>query len=145
MDQPILEKSDIKKLIPHRDPILLINNVLSYSPEEIICSKYLDKNNPVFKGHFENNPIYPGIYLLEAMAQAGAVKINLDAKDNTKPKGTYVILKIENAKFKHPVLPSTIVKYAVSTTTIDPYHVMQCKALVNDSVVASAKITTMIK
>lgn len=73
-----LNKEDIKKIIPHREPFLLIDEVLEVEPgKSIKAVKNVDTSEYYFKGHFPQNPIMPGVLMLEAIAQAGAIAVLL--------------------------------------------------------------------
>jgi len=143
MAQLSLERSDIEKLIPHRGDMLLLDKITS-NGDTLVCSKYLDEGDRVFEGHFPEHSIYPGVYLVEAMAQAGAVKVNLDASSGKK-EGKYYMLKVDKARFRAPALPGHTVVYEVSTSDLDGYYIIEGKAKVEGQLVASATITAMVK
>ena len=90
LPQPILMDSDtIKTIIPHRFPLLLVDNVHELILEKkIIASRTLSKDDPVFQGHFPGKPVYPGVYYIEGIAQAAAILIfkssNNKQQDNNK-------------------------------------------------------------
>lgn len=96
----------ILDLLPHRYPFLLVDRVLDFKPfEYLTATKNVTINEPFFNGHFPGNPIMPGVLMLEALAQAGAILSNL----SRTPKEGYTFLHffagIDNAKFKHIVTP----------------------------------------
>jgi len=99
----ILKKEDIEKIIPHREPFLLIDEVLEMIPgKKISAIKHVNKNEYYFKGHFPGNPIMPGVLMIEAIAQAGAVTV-LSLPEN---KGKYILFAgIDKARFKKVVKP----------------------------------------
>ena len=100
---------DINKilgLLPHRYPFLLVDRVLDYKPFEYLTAiKNVTMNEPFFKGHFPGNPIMPGVLMLEALAQAGAILSNLSRKAKEGHEFLYFFAGIDNAKFKHIVTP----------------------------------------
>ncbi len=100
----LLNKEDIKKIIPHREPFLLIDEVLDLVPgKKITAIKYVKEEEYYFKGHFPSNPIMPGVLILEAIAQAGAISV-LSLEEN---KGKIVLFAgIDKARFKKIVKPS---------------------------------------
>ena len=111
---PILENADdssidihkILDLIPHRYPFLLVDRVLSYVPfENLVAIKNVTINEPCFMGHFPNNPIMPGVLILEALAQAGALFSNLSRRAREGYRFFYFFAGIDNAKFKQIVTP----------------------------------------
>lgn len=107
----MLNKDDIEKIIPQRDPFLMIDEVEEYLPGEYcIAYKNVDIKDIYMKGHFPGNPIMPGVLIVEALAQAGAVSI-LSAEEN---KGKNVLFAgINKMKFKKMVLPGDKLKLEV--------------------------------
>ena len=72
----MLNKEEIKKIIPQREPFLMIDEVEEYTPgESVVAYKYINETEWYFKGHFPDNPIMPGVLIVESLAQAGAVAI----------------------------------------------------------------------
>ena len=109
----ILSLEEIKKLIPHRYPFLLIDNckIIKAGEKGIGYRKFLP-DEYFFKGHFPNNPIVPGVIMIEALAQtAGAiVSHNL----NLNREKTVLFMSISNAKFRKPVYPNDEISFEVS-------------------------------
>jgi len=114
IDSKKLNKEDIKKIIPHRDPFLLIDEVLEVEPgKSIKALKNVDENEYYFKGHFPNNPIMPGVLIIEAIAQAGAIAVLLLAEN----KGKLVLFAgIDKARFKKIVRPGDKLEIEVEIT-----------------------------
>jgi 3-hydroxyacyl-[acyl-carrier-protein] dehydratase len=98
-----LNKKDIEEIIPHRDPFLLIDEIREMEPgKRVTAIKYLRTDEYYFKGHFPSNPIMPGVLMLEAIAQAGAVAL-LVLPEN---KGKIALFAgIDKARFKKLVRP----------------------------------------
>lgn len=98
-----LNKKEIEEIIPHRDPFLLIDEVIEMEPgKKIKAVKYVKEDEYYFKGHFPSNPIMPGVLMLEAIAQAGAVAL-LVLREN---KGKIALFAgIDKARFKRIVKP----------------------------------------
>lgn len=107
----MLDKEEIKKIIPQRDPFLMIDEVESYTPgESAVCYKNVSSDEWYFKGHFPGNPIMPGVLITESLAQAGAVAI-LSMEEN---KGKNALFGgINNMKFKKMVVPGDRLKLEV--------------------------------
>jgi 3-hydroxyacyl-[acyl-carrier-protein] dehydratase len=95
---------DIQRFLPHRYPFLLVDRVLEMEAGKFIKAlKNVSVNEPFFQGHFPTPKIMPGVLILEAIAQAGGILIYHSIPD---PQGKIVVLsKIDNAKFRQPVVP----------------------------------------
>lgn len=101
-----LDIKEILKILPHRYPFLLVDKILEVDLEKghILGQKNLTMNEGFFQGHFPGAPIMPGVLILEALAQTGAVLVHLSgAKDKVG-----VLLNVKNAKFRNPVKPGDI-------------------------------------
>ncbi|MCG2789854.1 MAG: 3-hydroxyacyl-ACP dehydratase FabZ [Actinomycetia bacterium] len=109
-----LNKEDIKKIIPHREPFLLIDEVLEVEPgKSIKAVKNVDENEYYFKGHFPQNPIMPGVLMLEAIAQAGAIAVLLLPENKGK---LALFAGIDKARFKKIVRPGDKLEIEVEIT-----------------------------
>jgi beta-hydroxyacyl-ACP dehydratase FabZ len=96
--------TEIMKILPHRYPFLLVDRILEFEPgRRIVGLKNVTINEPFFQGHFPGAPVMPGVLIIEAMAQVGAVAIYHDLPDRDR-KLVY-FTGIENAKFRRPVVP----------------------------------------
>ena len=100
----------ILSVLPHRYPILLVDRVLEIEPRKrIVAIKNVTINEPIFQGHFPGRPVFPGVLLIEGMAQAGGLLLLQDVPDRSK-KLIY-FAGIEEAKFRRPVVPGDQVRY----------------------------------
>ena len=102
-----IELKEIKKILPHRYPMLLIDRVLSYTLEPEItltAIKNVTINEPFFPGHFPENPVMPGVLVIEAMAQACGILAHV-ALASEAINDIYYLVKIDNAKFNRMVVP----------------------------------------
>ncbi|MFC1851109.1 3-hydroxyacyl-ACP dehydratase FabZ [candidate division CSSED10-310 bacterium] len=136
----ILESSGIMDLIPHRYPFLLVDKILEYDPAgRIVGLKNVTINEHFFQGHFPGHPIMPGVLIIEAMGQVGAVFIMLSCTTRQKP---YLYFrKIERAKFKKPVLPGDCLKLDLTLKkSRGQIWKFEGKSFVNGAVVASAEL-----
>ena len=107
----MLNKEELKKIIPQREPFLMIDEVEKYIPGEMsICYKNVDANEWYFKGHFPKNPIMPGVLITEALAQAGAIAI-LSLKEYEGKNAFFG--GIEKMRFKKIVVPGDRLKLEV--------------------------------
>jgi len=142
--KPLLNKEDIKNILPHRDPFLFIDEIREIGDDYIIGIKFVKSNEDYFKGHFPAEPVMPGVLQLETMAQAGGVLI-LNTIKNPQDYLTF-FLKIDNAKFKEKVIPEdTIIFYLklISPIRRGLCH-MHGKGFVNDKVVVEADLLAQI-
>ena len=100
-----LDIQEIMKLLPHRYPFIMIDRILELTPgEKVVALKNVTINEPFFQGHFPGNPIMPGVLIVEAMGQAGAI---LAAKSLTRePKASLIyFMGMDKVKFRKPVTP----------------------------------------
>ncbi len=96
---------EIMKLLPHRYPFIMIDRILELTPgEKVVALKNVTINEPFFQGHFPGNPIMPGVLIVEAMGQAGAI---LAAKSLTRePQASLIyFMGMDKVKFRKPVTP----------------------------------------
>jgi beta-hydroxyacyl-ACP dehydratase FabZ len=100
---PILDIEAIRKILPHRYPMLLVDRIVEYEPDRIVGIKSVTLNEPFFMGHFPDYPVMPGVLIVEAMAQVAGVLV-LKEIDNRDQKLVF-LAAIENAKFRRPVVP----------------------------------------
>lgn len=100
---PIYDINQIRKLLPHRYPFLLVDKIVSISDKVIVGVKNVTTNEPFFQGHFPQEPVMPGVLLVEAMAQTAGILV-LHDKEDAERYSTY-FLKIDNVKFRQKVVP----------------------------------------
>lgn len=134
-----LNLEEILQILPHRYPFLLIDRVLDYEAGKwCIARKCVTINEPFFQGHFPGQPIMPGVLLLEALAQCGAVAI-LSKPEN---RGKIALFGgVNKARFKKQVKPGDILELRCELTRKDgPVGIGSAKATVNGKVVAFAEL-----
>ncbi|MFY0683723.1 MAG: 3-hydroxyacyl-ACP dehydratase FabZ [Balneola sp.] len=104
---------DIKKILPHRYPFLLVDRVLETTEEKITALKNVTANEEFFNGHFPGQPIMPGVLQVEALAQAGAILL-MTQKVEDAENSIMVFTGIKNAKFRRQVVPGDQLKLKVT-------------------------------
>lgn len=136
----LLNKEQIKEIIPHRDPFLFLDGILEIDREQkrVIAVKNITGKEPFFEGHFPGHPILPGVLIVEAMAQAAGVGVLRE--EQHKGKLAY-FMSIIDAKFRKPVFPGSKLILEVQIVK-ERQKVMQGHgvAKVNDEVVAEADL-----
>jgi 3-hydroxyacyl-[acyl-carrier-protein] dehydratase len=100
---PILEINEIRQILPHRYPMLLVDRILELEPERIVGIKNVTANEPFFAGHFPDFPVMPGVLILEAMAQTAGVLVLKSIPD--RESKLVLLVSVEYAKFRRPVVP----------------------------------------
>lgn len=134
---PLLDIMAIRDILPHRYPMLLVDEILELDEERIVGIKNVTINEPFFAGHFPEFPVMPGVLVIEAMAQVAGVLVLKQIPDR---KNKLVLLaSIEEAKFRRPVLPGHQLRIEMKVTkrkaTVAKMH---GQATVNGLVVAEA-------
>jgi 3-hydroxyacyl-[acyl-carrier-protein] dehydratase len=115
MTQPIINIEQIIKLIPHRYPLLLVDKIIAIEPNKsIVGVKNVTFNEPHFTGHFPEKPIMPGVLIIEAMAQAGAIMVIHSGDFNPEDNLVY-FMSIDGAKFRKPVVPGDVLELHIET------------------------------
>ncbi|MDQ2686402.1 MAG: 3-hydroxyacyl-ACP dehydratase FabZ [Armatimonadota bacterium] len=135
----MLEIEDVRKLLPHRYPFLLVDRILEIdNGKRAVGIKNVTVNEEFFQGHFPQRPIMPGVLIIEAMAQVGGVMIL--SMEGHEGKMAY-LATIENAKFRRPVVPGdTLTSEAVLLRARGNMGKVQCTARVGDQIAAEATI-----
>ncbi len=139
----ILTAKEIMEIIPHRQPFMLIDTIEELEPgKKAVAKKCVTYNEPFFAGHFPSEPVMPGVLIIEALAQTGAVAI-LSVEEN-KGKIAY-FAAINHAKFRGKVIPGDVLILETEITKMKgPIGIGNAKASVNGQVVASAELTFAI-
>ena len=108
---------EILGLLPHRYPFLLIDRIVEFEPaKRLVAIKNVTINEPFFQGHFPGYPIMPGVLVVEAMAQAGAIIMLAELQD--RDKKLVVFTGIERAKFRRPVTPGDQLRIEVDVLSM---------------------------
>lgn len=140
----MLDIKQIQEIIPHRHPMLLIDRVEEIIPnKKAVAYKAVSYNEPFFVGHYPDKPVMPGVLIIEALAQTGAVAI-LSEEAN---KGKLIFFgSINNAKFRKPVEPGCLLR--LETEIIKqkgPLGIGAAKAYVENTLVAEAELTFFVQ
>jgi len=140
---------DIQNILPHRYPFLLVDRITKLTPGEYIEGlKNVSISEPVFQGHFPGHPIYPGVMIIEGMAQAGGVlafkSMDEVSQEDIANKVVY-FMSIDKAKFRAPVTPGDQLIYKINVIKHKgAVWQLDAKAYVDDKVVAQAELKAMI-
>ncbi len=139
----------IQKILPHRYPFLLVDRITDLTKGEYIEGyKNISISEPVFQGHFPDHPIYPGVMIIEGMAQAGGVlafkSMDNATQEEIENKVVY-FMSIDKAKFRAPVTPGDKLIYKINVIkNRGAVWQLDAKAYVDDKVVAQAELKAMI-
>ena len=99
----ILDINEIRTILPHRYPFLLVDRIVELEPERIVGIKNVTLNEPFFVGHFPDFPVMPGVLIVEAMAQTAGVLVLKTIPDRANK--LVLLAAVENARFRRPVVP----------------------------------------
>jgi beta-hydroxyacyl-ACP dehydratase FabZ len=136
---PTLENVEIREILPHRYPMLLVDRITEIEPDRIVGVKAVTTNEPFFMGHFPEFPVMPGVLIVEAMAQVVGVRVLREVED--RKKKLVLLASIEEAKFRKPVLPGDLLVIEMNTVKKKASVVkMQGTATVAGTVVAEATV-----
>ena len=135
---------EILGLLPHRYPFLLIDRVVEFERgKRLVAIKNVTMNEPFFQGHFPGYPLMPGVLIVEAMAQAGAIIMLKEIPDRDKKLAVFT--GIEKAKFRRPVTPGDQLRIEVDVLSMrSRLGRMEAKATVDGKVVCQATLSCSI-
>lgn len=137
---------EIQEILPHRYPFLLIDKVTDLAPNESISAiKNVTIGEPIFQGHFPYHPVYPGVMIVEGMAQAGGVLAFKSMLDEDLSNKVVYFMSIDKAKFRRPIKPGDTIVYKISVLKHrGKIWVLKGEAFVDDILVAEAELQAMI-
>ena len=134
----------ILQLLPHRYPFLMIDRILDVNGDEsAVGIKNVSVNEPIFQGHFPGNPVFPGVLIIEGMAQtAGAIAI---AADQTKGRHVVYMVTVDKCKFRKPARPGDVIEYHIKKirrrSAMGWY---EARAMVGPTLIAEAEVGAMV-
>ncbi|MDY3195811.1 MAG: 3-hydroxyacyl-ACP dehydratase FabZ [Paracholeplasma sp.] len=139
----MLNQEQIKAIIPHRDPFLLIDEITDYEVGKYaVGKKFVKMDESYFKGHFPGQPVMPGVLIIESLAQVGAVSLLLMPEFQGK---IAFFAGIEKAKFRKSVLPGDTLRLECTLTRVRrQFGVGEAKAYVGEELVCEATISFMV-
>jgi 3-hydroxyacyl-[acyl-carrier-protein] dehydratase len=137
-----MDINEIKNLLPHRYPFLLVDRVLEFNAgESLVGIKNVSVNEPFFQGHFPEKPVMPGVLIIEALAQATGLLAFSSGNKGAQRETLYYLVGIDNARFKQPVVPGDQLRLEVNVTKQKRgIWVFDTRATVDGKVAATAVI-----
>lgn len=144
----MMDVVEIQKILPHRYPLLLIDRVTEIiKDEKLLGFKNVSIGEQVFEGHFPGHPIYPGVMILEGMAQAGGILAfkSMDMSEEEAAEKVVYFMSIDKAKFRSPVRPGDRLEYEISVIKHKgAIWVLLGKAFVDGNLVSEAELKAMV-
>ena len=142
--EPIMDVNRIRELLPHRYPFQLVDKIIEIGANYIVGVKNITSNEPFFQGHFPEEPVMPGVLLVESMAQVGGLLV-LNSLDDTAEYSTY-FMKIDKVKFRQKVTPGDTLVFKVEM--ISPIRrgiaTMKGYAFVGEKIVCEAEFMAQV-
>ena len=141
---PSADISQLMKLLPHRYPFLMIDRIINIDGDNsAIGIKNISVNEPMFQGHFPDNPVFPGVLIIEGIAQtAGAIAI---ASDRTKGPHVVYMVTVDKCKFRKPARPGDVIEYHIRKirrrSSMGWY---EARAMVGSTLIAECEVGAMV-
>lgn len=142
--ETIFDSEAIKRLLPHRYPFLLVDRIIEFTPRQrIVGIKQVSINESYFQGHFPGAPVMPGVLVIEALAQCGAILALREIED--RDRKLVLFTGIKDARFRRPVVPGdTLVLEVQALRTGSRIQRMRGEAKVNGEICADAELTSVV-
>jgi len=142
--KPVYDINDIRKILPHRPPFLLVDKIFHIDSASVVGVKNVTMNEPFFVGHFPEEPVMPGVLIVEAMAQCGGI-LALHNVEQPELWSTY-FMKIDNVKFKQKVVPGDTLQFELRLS--EPIRrgivAMEARAYVGEQLVTEASLMAQV-
>jgi len=141
-----LDIQKIKEILPHRYPFLLVDKVMAYEPGEYLTAmKNVTFNEPCFQGHFPERPIFPGVLIIEAMAQASALLGCLTMEEEPEDGSIYYLVGVDKVRFKKTVHPGDQIMISIKFIKMRKnIWLFSAQTTVDDKFIASAELLTTV-
>jgi 3-hydroxyacyl-[acyl-carrier-protein] dehydratase len=141
----VLDIRDIERILPHRYPFLLVDRVDELGPDRIVARKLVSRNEPHFNGHFPGHPVMPGVLIIEALAQAGAL-LAASVVSFDPAKQVVYFMAIDKARFRKAVVPGDVLSLEVTPLRKGgAIWKLRGEAKVDGAVVAEAELLASIQ
>lgn len=136
----MINVEEIMSIIPHRYPFLLVDKIIEFETgKRIVGIKNVTINEPFFQGHFPGKPVMPGVLIIEAMAQVGAVLMLKDLEDRNEKLALFA--GIDEARFRKQVTPGDVLRFEVEVLKVKSVTAkLKGKAFVGDDLVCEANV-----
>jgi 3-hydroxyacyl-[acyl-carrier-protein] dehydratase len=140
-----IDVNEVMRRIPHRYPMLLVDRAEDYRPSQsIVGIKGVTANEPFFAGHFPTYPVMPGVLIVEAIAQTGAVLMSKSLDIDVEGK-TILFMSLDNCRFRHPVRPGDLLRMPVEVIRArGGVFKFRGRAMVGDKLAAEVEFAAMV-
>ncbi|MDD4058983.1 MAG: bifunctional UDP-3-O-[3-hydroxymyristoyl] N-acetylglucosamine deacetylase/3-hydroxyacyl-ACP dehydratase [Bacteroidales bacterium] len=142
--EPLVDINGIKNLLPHRPPFLMVDRIIEMTPHHVVGVKTIGVNEAYFLGHFPDEPVMPGVLIIEAMAQVGGILV-LSELEEPEKYSTY-FAKIDGVKFKKKVVPGDVlvIKLTLTAPLRRSIVCMKGEAFVGDTLVCEGEMVAQV-
>jgi 3-hydroxyacyl-[acyl-carrier-protein] dehydratase len=140
----MIEIDEILSILPHRHPFLLVDKIIEMEEgKRIVGIKNVTINEPFFQGHFPGKPVMPGVLIIEAMAQVGAILLLKNIEDRENKLALFA--GIDEVRFRKPVLPGDVLRFEVEVLKVKAtIGKLKGKAYVGDELVCEATVMSVL-
>lgn len=146
MAQPVLTKEQIKQVIPHRDPMLLVDEVIAHEPGERITTRFhISAEREIFAGHFPGDPVLPGVYTVECMAQTADILLLSQERYAGKVP---LFLGINNVRFLAKIVPGSTIEITAQMHSERPEKAIAtcaCEVKLDGATAATGEVTLAMR